>query len=93
MYILISKTSYAFADDILAAADPSDMWDDIENGKKYIVIETDGFNKKAEKELIATVKKIAPKHGYQFVADYKSAQKLGIGNAYADDALLVYVGK
>tara|TARA_Y100000593_G_C4159774_1_gene261425 strand:- start:247 stop:576 length:330 start_codon:yes stop_codon:yes gene_type:complete len=72
--------------------DPSDMWDDVENGKRYITIETEGMGGKAERELKAITKEKAPEYGFKFVKNYKEAEKLGIGGAFADDAILVYVG-
>ena len=51
------------------------------------------MNKKAEGKLKTDVNTIASKHGYQYVKNGKAAQKLGLDNVYADDALLVYVGK
>ena len=82
-----------FAQEVADQGDPSDIWDDVENGKKYIVIETEGMNRHAERQLRAITKGIASVHGYQVVEGYNTAQKLGIGNAYADDAILVYVGR
>jgi hypothetical protein len=51
------------------------------------------MNKKAEDKLKAEVGKVAKEFGFKYAKDYPEAQKLGIGDAYADDAILVYVGK
>jgi hypothetical protein len=82
-----------FAQEVADQGDPSDIWNDVENGKKYIVIETEGMNRHAERQLRAITKGLASVHGYQVIDKYHTAEKLGIGNAYADDAILVYVGK
>ena len=83
----------AFMSQIERDYDASDVWTDTEAGKQYVVIETEGFNKKAEDKLKAEIGKVAQKYGFKYAKDYSEAQKLGIGNAYADDALLIYVGK
>ena len=92
-FINESNNPSGFMHQIIRDHDASDVWTDTQAGKQYVVIETEGMNKKAEDKLKAEVGKVAKEFGFKYAKDYPEAQKLGIGDAYADDAILVYVGK
>ena len=90
----VEKKMNAFARDVQKTTDFSDAWDDVSrSGVRYIAFEMEGMNKKAEGALKANVKKLASKYGFAYVPNYATAKKLGLGDAYADDAVTVYVGK
>tara|TARA_R110001583_G_scaffold113683_1_gene264178 strand:- start:770 stop:1327 length:558 start_codon:yes stop_codon:yes gene_type:complete len=89
-----SKDMNAFAQDVEKTTEFSDAWDDVSrSGVRYIAFEMEGMNKKAEGALKANVKKLASKYGFAYVPNYATAKKLGLEDAYADDAVTVYVGK
>jgi len=87
-----AKAMKQFINEVYQQTDASDVWSDSENGKKYIVVEMEGMNRKSERQLRAIVEPLSLIHNFKYVANYHVAQKVGIEGAYADDALLIYVG-